>query len=93
VSYWQRPSPQTTYCSDRDVDSINRVTCYISLALVLAAVVHFRYHNVMMKMRRIIKGVTKHFTTQFDFDEVTILYFWLPKTCFSRHIMLESTDF
>jgi len=25
----------------------------------------------MMKMRRIIEGVTRHFTTQFDFDEVT----------------------
>jgi len=35
--------------------------------------VHVRYRNVMMKMRRIIEGVTRYFTTQFDFDEVTIV--------------------
>jgi len=35
--------------------------------------VHVRYHNVMMKMRRVIEGVTRHFTTQFDFDEVNIV--------------------
>jgi len=32
--------------------------------------VHVRYHNVVMKIRRIIKGVTRQFTTQFDYDEV-----------------------
>jgi len=31
-----------------------------------------RYYNVMMKMRRVIEGVTRHFTTQFDFDEVIL---------------------
>lgn len=35
--------------------------------------VHVRYHGIMMKMRRIIEGVTRHFTTQFDFDEVNIV--------------------
>jgi glutamyl aminopeptidase len=33
-------------------------------------VLYARYHNVMMKMRRIIQGVTSHFTTKFDFEEV-----------------------
>jgi len=44
-------------------------TCYYKKACV----VHDRYHNVMMKMRRVIEGVTRHFTTQFDFDEVNIV--------------------
>ena len=35
-----------------------------------SGVVRARYRNVMMKMRRIIEGVTRHFTTKFDFDEV-----------------------
>lgn len=29
-----------------------------------------RYHNVMMKMKRIILAAAGHFSTQFDYDEV-----------------------
>jgi len=40
----------------------------------------------MMKMRRIIKGVTKHFTTQFDFDEVSLLFLVARSMLQSAHI-------
>jgi len=38
-------------------------------------VLHARYHNVMMKMKRVIVGSTGHFTTLFDYEEVKSFFF------------------
>lgn len=41
-----------------------------------------RYHNVMMKMKRIILAAAGHFSTQFDYDEV--------KEFFTKHLQGEN---